>query len=94
MQVTFLHPRNSISFEADVDHDTTGQTCLEQLGKARFIEPATANRPYALMVQRTRRQLLPHMTMQDGGVQHNDALSILQQEQGATQEHLRNDYSH
>ena len=83
MKVSFLHPRDSRAFPADVDHNTTGQTCLDNLVNEKFIEPTPPNRPYAMVVQRTHRQVLPSMTMQEGGVQEQDALAILQQEQGA-----------
>jgi hypothetical protein len=83
MKVDFLHPRDSRAFPAEVEQDTTAKTCLDQLTVECFIEPAPKGRPYALVVQRTRQQMLPEMTMRDAGVQNNDALAILQQEQGA-----------
>lgn len=83
MDVTFLHPRDSRTYQADVDAETTGQTCLDNLVKDHFIEPAPSGRPYAMVVQRNNRQILPSMSMQEADVQDNDSLAIFQQEQGA-----------
>jgi hypothetical protein len=75
--------RLSRIFPADVDELTTGQTCLDNLVAEKFIEPAEKERPYALVVQRSQAQVLPHMSMQDSGVRDQDALAIILQEQGA-----------
>lgn len=83
MKIIFLHPTDSLVFPAEVDPDTTGKTCTDNLVAERFIEPPPAGRPYAMAVQRSQRQVLPQMTMQEAGVQDKDALVILQQEQGA-----------
>ena len=83
MEIVFLHPRTSETFGADVEPNTTGQTCTDNLVHYGFMEPAPPDRPYMMVVARTQRQLLPQMTIQEVGVQDNDALAILQQEQGA-----------
>ncbi len=83
MRVKFLNPHLSTTFSADVDPYTTGGRCIQELIDADFIEQAPVGRPYALQVTRTQRQILPAMTMQDAGVIDNDALAILQMEQGA-----------
>lgn len=83
MNVTFLHPRESRTFPADVDPETTGQTCLTNLVSERFLEPPPSGRPYYLVLQRTQRQILPAMTMREAEVQDRDAFAVLQQDQGA-----------
>lgn len=83
MKVTFLDPRESRSFQAEVDPQTTGETCIQGLIEANFIQPPPSGLPYSLLVTRTQRQVLPSTTMGDANVQENDALAVLQMEQGA-----------
>ena len=85
MRVHFLHPRTSTSFGAEVESNTTGQTCIDNLVSSGFLEPAPSGRPYALSVSRNQRQLLPGMSIADAGAQDGDAIAVVQQEQGATQ---------
>jgi hypothetical protein len=59
------------------------KTCVDNLVGAKFIESAPDDRPYAMVVQRTQKQALPQMTMQEAGVLDNDSLAILQMERGA-----------
>ncbi len=84
MKINLLHPRTSQAFTADVDPNTTGATCIQGLIDQKFIEPAPRGRPYALQVTRTSKQVLSTTTMQEAGVQENDALAVHQMEQGAT----------
>lgn len=83
MQITFLHPRDSRTLEADVEPLTNGERCVRGLVESRFIEPPTRNRPYSLVVSRSQRQILPSTTMQQAGVVEGDSLAVLQMEQGA-----------
>ena len=83
MEVTFFHPRGSYTFPADVDADTTGQTCLENLIEKDFLKPPSDGQPYVLLRKTTNRQILPSMTMEQAGVQDEDGIQVLQQEQGA-----------
>jgi len=80
----FLHPRDSRVFEADVDPDTTGGTCIKGLIESKFLEPAPRGRPYALEVTRTGQQVLAPTTMRDAAVQEKDSLAVNQIEQGAS----------
>ena len=84
MLVNFLHPRGSRTYKADVDQGTTVKTCVDNLVGANWLETAPADRPYAMVVQRTQRQALPQMTRSEAGVIENDSLAILQMERGAT----------
>ncbi len=83
MKVTFLHPRESLTCEADVDPTTTGETCIRGLVGVDFIHEAPTGRPYTLVHTRTQRQVLPTTTMQEAGVNHGDSVAIQQMEQGA-----------
>ena len=83
MNVSFFHPRTSVTFQAQVERNTTAIRCIDGLVEAGFIEPAQKNRPYALKLQRTNQQILDSTTMQQAGVQENDDLVVLQAEQGA-----------
>ena len=89
MKIEFMHPRHSLTFPADVDEDTTGRTCIDNLVGEGFIPPPASGQPYAIVVQRTNRQLLPQTTMQEAQVVNGDSLCILQQEQGASAEGAR-----
>ena len=83
MTVYFLHPRDSRTFSADIDPETTGTQCIQGLEQARFLASAPPNQPYTLQLQRTQQQILPATSMQEAGVQDNDQLAVLQREQGA-----------
>ena len=83
MDVTFCHPRSSITFRAQVEPNTMAQACIDGLVGEGFIGPTDKSRPYALKLQRTNQQILDSSTMDDAGVRENDSLVILQAEQGA-----------
>lgn len=83
MGIRFLHPRTSASFKADVDPNTTGETCIHGLIEAGFIEAAPPDQPYALALTRTNGQVPLAMTMQDAGVREGDVLVVVQPEVGA-----------
>lgn len=84
MQVAFLHHRTSAAYQAEVDPGTTGETCIQSLIDARFIEPNQPERPYSLIVTRTQKQLLPATSMQEAEVVAGDSIAIQQMEQGAS----------
>lgn len=84
MTVTFLHPRTSLVFDADVDSNTTGEQCLAGLVEAKFIEPPSAEHPYSMVVARTSKQFLPTMRMEDVGAEPGERFAIQQMERGAT----------
>jgi hypothetical protein len=83
MNLNFLHPRISTAFKADVDATTTGETCIQGLIDAKFIDAPPQGRPYSLVVTRNQKQILPTTTMQEAGVMPGDSLAVLQMEQGA-----------
>lgn len=83
MRVTFLHPRDSDSYPADVEEDTTGQTCVDKLVNDKFLDVEPKDRPYSLTLERTQKQILKPMTMNEADVRDNDTIAILQQERGA-----------
>jgi hypothetical protein len=83
MKATFLHPRTSEAFTADVEPNTTGKTCVDELIKANFIQPPPEGRPYGLLVTRTNKQMLSSMTMEQAGVGPDEIIAIIQMEQGA-----------
>lgn len=84
MKVNFLHPRDSSTFPAEVDPETTGQTCLAGLIDSKFLSKAPRGRPYSLVITRTQVQVLAQSTMLQSGVQDNDSLAVQQMEQGAS----------
>ena len=83
MEVNFLHHRDSKLFNADVDPDTTGETCIRGLIESKFIKKAPSSRPYGLSLNRTNKQILARTTMQEAGVVGGDSIQVLQEEQGA-----------
>ena len=82
MRVTFLHPRSG-TFEAELEEDTTGQTCIDNLVKEKFLDAEQTERPYSLTLERTQKQILKTMTMGEATVRDNDTIVIIQQERGA-----------
>lgn len=84
MTVIFLHPTDSGKYPAEVDPDITVQSCIENLVSDNFLTPASSDRPYEVILRRTGKQALPHMTMRQLGVTNKDALQILQSERGAS----------
>lgn len=83
MRVTFLHPRDSRDFPADVDDDTDGQTCIDNLVTEKFLAPESKDQPYTLTLERTQKQILKTMKMSEAQARDNDTISIIQQERGA-----------
>jgi len=83
MRVIFMHPRDSLTFPAEVEADTTGQTCVDNLVKEEFLTSEPQDRPYTLTLERTQKQILKTMTMGEAEIRDNDTISIVQQERGA-----------
>lgn len=83
MRVIFMHPRDSGTFEADVDDDTSAQTCIDNLVSEKFLPREAKDQPYTLTLDRTQKQILKTMTMSEAGARDNDTISIIQQERGA-----------
>ncbi len=83
ISVKFLHPRESRTLQADVDPDTMCETCIDGLVAEKFLPPPPPGQPYALMLDRTRQQLLPTTTMGEAGVTSGDSLAVHQMEKGA-----------
>jgi len=83
MELSFLHPRTSMAFKAQVEPSTTGETCIRGLINAQFVDDPPPGRPYSLIVSRTQQQILPSASMQDAGVMPGDVVSVAQNEQGA-----------
>lgn len=83
LNLTFLHPRTSAAYKANVAPACTAQIAIEGLTSNAFLDPAPNGRPYQLVLSRTDTQLTPSQTMADAGVQENDVIEVRQQGQGA-----------
>lgn len=83
MRLIFKHPRDSRTFEADVEPNTSGQTCIDSLIAEQFMAAEAPEQPYVLTLDRTTKQILKTMSMAEAGARDNDVISILRQEQGA-----------
>lgn len=83
LNLTFLHPRTSTAYKANVAPACTAQIAIEGLTSNAFLDPAPASRPYQLVLTRTDTQLTPTQTMAAAGVQNDDVLEVRQQGQGA-----------
>jgi len=75
--VTFLHPRDSQQYEAEITPKTTGQMALDGLVKAGFIEPAGAKGAYALQHQRRKCTLPLSASLAGEGVEAADTIAVI-----------------
>lgn len=76
MQVTFTHPRSAKTVAVELDGACSGAAALEQLTKAGFLEPTSADRPYSLTLTKNNAQILPNATFEAAGVAHGDTLAV------------------
>lgn len=77
--VTFLHPRDSRGFPAEVGPAMTGQKALDELVKANFL---AADRAYALQTKEGR-QIPTSGTLVSAGVQDGDQVAVTEVNVGA-----------
>lgn len=89
LAVYVAHPRSSITYEAQVSPACPASVVLARLQDASatdsgpFLDPAPADRPYALVLNRTGEQFNPGTTMEELGVVDGDILEVQQMGQGA-----------
>lgn len=76
LDVTFLHPRTDSRFAAEVGLDLTAQQALDELVKARFLDPPISCTFYRLHHQRTGRSIPPSWSMASAGVESGDDLVV------------------
>ncbi|HXM58934.1 MAG TPA: hypothetical protein VOB72_26270 [Candidatus Dormibacteraeota bacterium] len=86
IQVNFLHPRTSATYQALLHPQCTAELALQRLQSqdtGPFLEPAPASRPYVLVVASSDQELTPNTTMAAAGVQPGEHLEVRQRAQGA-----------
>jgi hypothetical protein len=87
IEVSFLHPRSSKVFTAEVSPECTGQQALEGLllgdADGPFLEPSPPGRPYELAIKRSQQIISLPMTFEQAGVINGDIIEIRQAGQGA-----------
>ncbi len=80
--VTFLHPRDSTQFKAEIGPQTTGAKALEGLVKSEFIEAPGPQRAYALQ-SKAGKTLALSSPLVSAGVVADDVVSVLENSSGA-----------
>ena len=83
IQVSFLHPRDSREFKAEIGKATTGQVALDGLIKAGFVEAASKTSAYTLMHQRTSKSLPLSGSLVSSGVEAADIIEVVTSSAGA-----------
>lgn len=83
MTVSFLHPRDSREFKAEIGPATTGQQAIEGLVKSNFVEPPGGNRAYALTHQKTGKTIPTSAAIAGAGVEDGDMIAVTETSAGA-----------
>lgn len=83
IKLTFTHPRDSSSFEAEVSPECTGQEALNGLVEGQFLERLSAGRAYSLKAVSSGKAIAPSQTMTSAGVKDGDTIAVLLSESGA-----------
>lgn len=79
--VTFLHPRDSREFKAELGPAATGAKAIEGLVTAEFIEPPGADRTYAL--KHAGKTIPLSASLAASGVQSGDTVAVIEGSAGA-----------
>lgn len=83
IKVTFLHPRSSEGFDAQIGANTTGQQAIAGLLQEKFLESPSALQAYALQHVRTAKQLPVSASLIGEGVTAGDQINVLLTNAGA-----------
>jgi hypothetical protein len=86
VEVSFTHPRDSSTYQADVSPRLTAKQALSHLQSretSQFLPSLRQGEHYELVVQRTNAVIQPHMSMIDAGVVEGDILEVVIGGQGA-----------
>ena len=78
IKLTFSHPRDTRSFEAEVGPSTTAQAALDGLVKSGFLEPPAVKGAYSLQLARTGKSLPHSQSLVAQGAQDGDTIAILE----------------
>lgn len=82
IKVTFLHPRDSREFPAEIRPKTTGEQALEGLVAAKFLEAGGA---YVLQAQKTGKSIPLGDPIVDHGVGDGDTVAVTVTSAGAAE---------
>jgi len=82
IEVTFTHPKLSTKFSAEVSPETTAQMAIDELGKAKFIEPASAAAQYVLVHQGSGNTIPASATLASAGVKSGDTVMVTEKSAG------------
>ncbi len=86
MKVTFTHPRDSSTFEADLTEECTGQEAINGLVEAEFLNKAGPTNAYSLKHTKSGKAIPPSQSLADGGVKDGNTVAVLLSESGAGKE--------
>lgn len=74
--VTFVHPRNSCEFPAEIGVATTGQECIGSLIQEQFLTATERFHAYIMTNERTGRRVALDRPLTEWGVHDGDRLQV------------------
>ncbi len=83
LTVSFLHPRDSREFKAEIGPATTGAQAIDGLVKAGFIDAPGRDKAYALTHQKTGKTIPTSAAIMGAGVEDGDAVAVTETSAGA-----------
>ena len=81
IQVTFLHPRDSREFKAELGPATTGAQAVEGLVTQKFLDAPGADRAYTL--KHGGKTIPLSSALAEFGVKSGDVVSVVESSAGA-----------
>lgn len=83
IEVTFMHPKTSASFAAEVSPETTAEQAVAELVKAKFIEAPSGALQYVLIHQGTGAMIPAAGSFASVGVKAKDTIMVTEKTSGA-----------
>jgi hypothetical protein len=76
INVTFVHPRSSETFIADLTPNITSAQIIRNLIAEKFLESPTKTAGYVLIPKDSKKALAPNDSLEDAGVRDHDTIEI------------------
>jgi hypothetical protein len=76
ISVTFVHPRSSDTFIAELTPNITAAQIIKNLISEGFIETPTKTAGYSLLPKDSKKALAPSDTLEKAGVRDGDTVEI------------------
>lgn len=75
--VTFLHPRNANSIEAEVTDSITAEEAVQELAACGFLsEPLSPEQTYTLFIKNSQLSISGNQTLASGGAVNGSVLTV------------------